>query len=247
MQQQKEMTMLELDSRVPGATRHFEAPDINYHCGGTKPLTEACAVAGVEVDAVEASLFVADPSEESSDEKAFIERSLTETISHIVTKHHAFTGSEISRLYSLLDKVECEHGQNHPELSTIKSIFHQLGEELKVHMMKEERFLFPYVMRMEEAMAQRKPCIRPPFGTVNTPVRMMMFEHDSAGEMLTKIRTLSSNFVCPPHVSPGFTNLYTTLERLEKDLHQHIHLENNILFPKAIELEVEVRKLEAPV
>jgi len=242
MQQQKEITVRELALKVPGATRIFEQMGIDYCCGGTKPLTEACARAGVDVADVERSLFDADHSEESTDQKTFLEKSLTENISHIISKHHHFTRSEISRLYALLDKVECAHGQNHPEISAIKTIFHRLGEELEVHMMKEERFLFPYVIKMEQAMSQKQPCIRPPFGTVHNPVRMMMFEHDSAGEMLKKIRALSSDFVCPPDVCLTYTSLYEALEGLEKDLHQHIHLENNILFPKAIQLEDRVLK-----
>ena len=243
MEQQKEMTVRDLALKIPGATRLFEQLGIDYCCGGAKPLSEACAVAGVDVAEVEASLSAVEHSEESTHGNAFIEGSLGETISYIVTKHHHFTRSEISRLYALLDKVETAHGQNHPELSDIKSIFHKLGEELEVHMMKEERFLFPYVVTMEEALAQQKPCFRPPFGTVNNPVRMMMSEHDAAGEMLKQIRTLSSNFVCPPEACLSYGSLYEALEGLEKDLHQHIHLENNILFPRAIELEAKVMQL----
>jgi regulator of cell morphogenesis and NO signaling len=241
VQQQKEITIRELALKVPGATRIFEELGIDYCCGGNRPLTEACAMAGLEVTQVERSLFNGNHSTEPINDQTLIEGRLAETISHILAKHHHFTRSEISRIYTLLDKVECAHGQKHPELSSIKATFHQLGEELKVHMMKEERFLFPYVIEMEEAITQQKPCLSPPFETVKTPVRTMQFEHDSAGELLKKIRTLASDFVCPPEVCLSYLSLYKGLEGLEKDLHQHIHLENNILFPKAVELETRVR------
>ena len=129
------------------------------------------------------------------------------------------------------------HGENHPELFRINVLFRELGADLETHMTKEERVLFPYVIRMEAATKQHIPLFRPPFGTVANPVRMMMLEHDRAGELLKEIRALSSDFVPPGDGCISYQTLYTALAALEKDLHQHIHLENNILFPRAVEME----------
>lgn len=152
-------------------------------------------------------------------------------------KHHSFTRLEIGRLNALLEKVCQAHGENHPELFRINVLFRELGADLETHMTKEEQVLFPYVIRMEAATKQHIPLFRPPFGTVANPVRMMMVEHDRAGELLKEIRALSSDYVSPSDGCLSYQTLYTAFAELERDLHQHIHLENNILFPRAVEME----------
>lgn len=129
------------------------------------------------------------------------------------------------------------HVKTHPELLQINVLFRELGADLETHMTKEERVLFPYVIRMEAAAHQLVPLFRPPFGTVANPVRMMMLEHDRAGELLKKIRKLSADYNAPADACLSYQTLYAALEALERDLHQHIHLENNILFPRAVEME----------
>jgi regulator of cell morphogenesis and NO signaling len=104
-------------------------------------------------------------------------------------------------------------------------------------MMKEEMVLFPYIVRMEESVIQKEPVVPPPFGTVQNPVAMMIHEHDSAGEALRAMRQATAAYTPPGDACISYQTLYTALERFEKDLHQHIHLENNILFPRAIEME----------
>jgi regulator of cell morphogenesis and NO signaling len=112
-----------------------------------------------------------------------------------------------------------------------------LNHELTLHLMKEERILFPYIVRTEEAIVQKDPILPAPFGTVENPVRAMMQEHDSAGTALKRMRERSSNYTLPQDACFSYRTLYQALEAFEADLHQHIHLENNILFPRAIELE----------
>jgi regulator of cell morphogenesis and NO signaling len=158
-------------------------------------------------------------------------------INHVVGKHHSFTRLEIARLNALLEKVCVAHGKNHPELLQINVLFRELGADLETHMTKEEHVLFPYVIRMEAAAQQLVPLVRPPFGTVANPVRMMMLEHDRAGELLKEIRVLSSDYVPPPDGCISYQTLYTALAALEQDLHQHIYLENKILFPRAVQME----------
>ena len=116
-------------------------------------------------------------------------------------------------------------------------IFQDLARELNIHLMKEEMVLFPYVVRMEEAVIQKEPVVPAPFGTVQNPVTMMEHEHDAAGEALRQMREASSGYTAPADACVSFQTLYKALATFEADLHQHIHLENNVLFPRAIEME----------
>lgn len=228
-------TVGELALEIPGATRVFEQKGIDYCCGGTQLLADACANAGVTLEEVRLALSTAtdSPQDELDPQSATLE----DLTRYIVGKHHSFTRREITRLNSLLEKVCAAHGENHPELFRINLLFHELGADLEAHMMKEEQVLFPYVVRMEASASQQVPLFRPPFGTVANPVRMMMLEHDRAGELLREIRDLSSGYVPPSDACLSYQALYTAFAELEKDLHQHIHLENNILFPRAVAME----------
>jgi regulator of cell morphogenesis and NO signaling len=137
----------------------------------------------------------------------------------------------------LIDKVIGAHGENHPELRQIGEVFQRLCADLKPHMFKEEQILFPYILEMERSSLQNRPAPFAPFGTVNNPVRMMMMEHETVGDILRELRALSSNYTVPADGCISYQTLYQALEAFEQDLHLHIHLENNILFPRAIELE----------
>ena len=137
----------------------------------------------------------------------------------------------------LIEKVNNAHGQNHPELARLRSLFATLSAELEPHMVKEERVLFPYVVQMEDAMRRERTHPYPPFGTVANPVRMMMLEHETAGQLLREMREVTGNYAIPPDACISYQTLYEALDGFEKDLHQHIHLENNILFPRSVEME----------
>jgi regulator of cell morphogenesis and NO signaling len=163
--------------------------------------------------------------------------SLPELITHILDTHHVFTKSEMDRLQALADKVLAAHGCNHPELVHLDELLTSLCADLKPHMFKEEQVLFPYILGMVDAANKKLSAPFAPFGTVNNPIRMMMREHDNAGHILRELRTLTSDYKVPADACMSYQTLYQALENFEKDLHQHIHLENNILFPKAIELE----------
>jgi regulator of cell morphogenesis and NO signaling len=228
-------TVRELALEIPSATRVFEKMGIDYCCGGKRSLADACAVAGVTLEDVKRELTAASYLEK--EEPNFLSATLETLIGHIVSKHHSFTRLEIARLNALLEKVCAAHAENHPELLRINVLFRDLGADLDTHMAKEERVLFPYVIRMEASAKQHVPLFRPPFGTVANPVRMMMLEHDRAGALLKEIRALSADYVPPTDACFSYHTLYSALEALEKDLHQHIHLENNILFPRAVEME----------
>ena len=143
----------------------------------------------------------------------------------------------LDRIEPLLAKVCSVYGEQTPELLQIQALFGELKRELILHMMKEENILFPYITQLEEAMSAGMSAPVPMFGTVRNPVRMMMTEHDGAGDVLRSIRQLSNDFNLPADACVSYQTFYGALEELEQDLHQHIHLENNILFPCAIEME----------
>ena len=233
-------TVRDLALEIPGATRVFEKIGIDYCCGGQRSLADVCAKAEVTIEDVMKSLELAKESHSAGDEPNFLTATLAELIDHIVDKHHVFTKNEIERLRGLLNKVCGVHGQNHPELQTLRTLFETFSVELGPHMIKEEQVLFPYVERMEAAVHNKRPVIPPPFRTVANPVRMMMQEHDDAGEFLRKMRRITSNYTPPEDACVSYQTLYQALDAFEKDLHQHIHLENNILFPRAVELEASV-------
>ena len=230
-------TVREYALEIPAATRIFEKLGIDYCCGGGTSLADACAQAGLAVEEVLGSLETIARSDETFAGEDWQTSSQAELIAHIVQKHHVFTREELERLEGLLTKVCGVHGQNHPELFHIQDQFGKLRGELEPHMLKEERVLFPYIVQMEEAAAANKPLPQPPFGTVRNPVRMMMSEHDAAGYILGRMREASSDYAVPPDGCISYKTLYSALAALEVDLHQHIHLENNILFPRAVEQE----------
>ena len=230
-----EMTVRDVALQVPQSTRLFESLKIDYCCGGNQPLGQACASAGVDVDDVMEMLAGVESNETGVLD--FQNASLPELIRHILDTHHVFTKAEMDRLESLTDKVLNAHGGNHPELIHLDELLTRLCDDLKPHMFKEEQVLFPYMMALVQAADQNRPVPFAPFGTVNNPIRMMMREHDTAGEILREMRLLTSDYKVPADACISYQTLYQALENFEKDLHQHIHLENNILFPRALDLE----------
>lgn len=231
-------TVRELALEIPEATRIFERVGIDYCCGGGKSLEEACAAANLSVDEVLDSLELAEQDAKiKQKERDWPAEPLADLVAHITGTHHKYTRDEIARLRPLFDKVVSVHGTNHPELQHIRAVFHGLAQELTTHMMKEEAVLFPYIVRMEEAVIQREPVLPPPFGSVQNPVTMMIHEHDSAGDALKAMRQATAGYTPPGDACITYQTLYKALGDFEKDLHQHIHLENNILFPRAIDME----------
>jgi len=233
-----EKTVRELVLENVVATRVFEKLGIDYCCGGNQTLELACHAANISVDQVLKSLEEAQHSSPAnSKDRNWQTEPLGDLVSHITTTHHKYTRNEIARLGPLFAKVCSVHGNNHPELLQLRDIFAALSQELTVHLMKEEMVLFPYIVRMEEAVMEKTPILPPPFGTVENPVAMMEHEHDSAGRALHALREISQGYTAPADACISYQTLYKALAELEADLHEHIHLENNILFPRAVEME----------
>jgi regulator of cell morphogenesis and NO signaling len=233
-----EKTVRELALENPAATRVFEKLGIDYCCGGNKSLEEACRAANLPMNSVLDSLAIAEQSARATKEdRNWPTEPLSDLVAHIRSTHHKYTRDELARLAPLLEKVCSVHGKNHPELLQVRTSFQDLSKELTIHMMKEEMVLFPYIVRMEESVLQREPVLPPPFGSVKNPVAMMEHEHDSAGNALRTMREASCGYTPPGDACISYQTLYKALSEFEADLHQHIHLENNILFPRAIAME----------
>jgi len=233
-----EKTVRELAVENPAATRILEKLGIDYCCGGNQSLDEACRAANLPLDQVMDSLEMAEQPTRSAPKLHDWQREpLADLVAHINGTHHKYTREEIARLGPLFAKVCSVHGKNHPELVEISAIFAGLAQELTMHMMKEEMVLFPYIVRMEEAVIQNEPILPPPFGSVRNPVSMMEHEHDSAAAALRAMRQASKSYSAPPDACISYQTLYKALAEFEADLHQHIHLENNILFPRAVAME----------
>jgi regulator of cell morphogenesis and NO signaling len=229
-------TVREIALEQPSSIRVFEHYGIDYCCGGRKPLTEACVAGKLDVDSVIAALEAAAkiPAPIFQD---WSQASLESLSGHIVATHHAYVKRELPRLAELALKVVARHGATRTELPIIQASLVRLDEELSQHLAKEEAILFPYVVSLERASADGSAKPEGCFGTVANPIAMMTQEHDAAGALIAEIRRLSHNFVTPADACPTYHAFYNGLKDFEQDLHQHIHLENNILFPRAIDLE----------
>lgn len=236
-------TIREIAVESPATTRVFEEYKIDYCCHGNTTFDEACRNAGASPDAVEEKiddLLSIDDREPSS----LASMNLNELIDHILAKHHVYTKQEMEQLTPLMDKVARKHGEHYPYLIELKRVFQAVCDDLEPHIMKEETVLFPHIKKLEEDFSQHALGPRPPFGTVLNPVRMMRREHDEVGSLLAKMRFLTTDYDLPDGACPSFQALYHRFAVLERDLHQHIHLENNVLFPRAVELE---KKMFPPV
>jgi regulator of cell morphogenesis and NO signaling len=231
-------TVREFVLELPSSTNVFEQLGIDYCCGGQKPLAEACVAAGKKLDNLTTMLerLQSEQQTRNTPANSWATEPLYNLVEHIKTTHHAYVREQIPNLEALLDKVTAKHGENHPELAGVRDTFGTLAEELTTHLMKEEQILFPYIVRSEESSLQHEPASPSCFGSVENPIRMMMSEHDSAGEALREIRRLTADYKLPEDACTSFRALYKLLQEFEADLHQHIHKENNILFPRAMQL-----------
>jgi regulator of cell morphogenesis and NO signaling len=222
---------------IPGAARIFEQFGIDYCCGGAKSLEEACRDKGVELEAVATSLErLGEGSRLPGIDPASLP--LAELANYIVGTHHVYTRHELARIERLLEKVVGVHAEKHPELVEVREIFGGLSHELVSHMMKEERVLFPYIVELSRAVEGKKTTFIPFFESVCNPMRTMVHEHEAAGALLARLRAAANDYDPPEDACVTFKALYAAFEGLERDLSQHVQLENNVLFPRAAMMEV---------
>lgn len=233
-------TVRDIATKYPASVRVFETLGIDYCCGGMHPLEEACEKANVPITKVMELLGELENSG-AQEEGEWRVASASELTTHIVNRHHRYVRDEVPRLRELLQKVVSRHGGAHPELGRMEESFEALSDELMAHMMKEERILFPFIAQMETAV-RGGPVPVACFPSVEFPISRMLAEHDDAGALIAKIRDLSADFQPPDDACPSYRGLYHGLEEFERDLHHHIHLENNILFPRALEMERSIHE-----
>jgi len=234
----REMKVKEIVAANPGATRILEGAGVDYCCGGNKSLHDACAHAGVSEEEIMERLRENKTNVGPADEN-WASAPLGDLTQHIREKHHRYVREAVQRVPALLARVKTKHGNNHPEIPEIEELFLKVGREMIMHMQKEEQVLFPYIEAVERA-ASGKETLEPPFfQTVRNPVHAMMQEHDAAAALVRQIRTASSAYTPPANACASYQALYRDLQEFEADLHEHVHLENNILFPRAVEMEAE--------
>lgn len=213
----------------------FKRHKIDFCCQGGRTIAEACTKKGLSANEILEELFDIQNQKEVVED--FQNWDLDKLVDHIETKHHVYVSSTIPVIQQYLDKVCRVHGDYHPELHQVNALFSEGAEELSHHMMKEELVLFPFIKRMAEAQKQNEKVELPGYGTVQNPIHMMEHEHSVEGERFSKISQLTNDYNPPAEACNTYRVVFSLLKEFEEDLHQHIHLENNILFPKSIVLE----------
>ncbi|MGV3527443.1 MAG: iron-sulfur cluster repair di-iron protein [Flavisolibacter sp.] len=218
----------------------FKKYGIDFCCGGKKSLKQACEEKGLDVEIVEAELenpvvTVSSANNYNGWEPDFL-------ADYIYNQHHVYYYNEMPVIRQLAMKVTQHHGDNHPELRHVYSLLGQLVQELDVHFIREERVLFPFIKALVQAKRTGDMEALNSQPSLTEPVRMMEVDHEAAGEILAEVQRITNNYTPPADACNSYQFFYKKLKEFDEDLHQHIHLENNILFPKALKLDKEIRK-----
>lgn len=235
----KELTVGEMVAKDYRKAEVFKRFGIDFCCGGKKSVEKTCKEKGVDADKLKTELAKLDVTAVLPS-KNFDNWELDFLADYIVNTHHKYIIRSLPLIFEFAQKVSRVHGDHNPETKEIFRLFVEGMNELNRHMMKEEQILFPYIKQLAQWKRSSSQASPPPFGTVANPVRMMEHEHDVVGEIFHKIAELSNDYSPPEYACNTYRVLYAKLKEFETDLHQHIHLENNLLFPKAIQLENEL-------
>lgn len=214
----------------------FKANGIDFCCRGNRTLNEVCDANKLSLETLISELQ-STAAASNSTEMDFKSWPLDLLADYIEKKHHAYVERQITEIKPYLAKVAKVHGDEHPELMEINELFNATANELTMHMKKEELVLFPFIRKLFSAHKSGVKLERPHFGTVNNPINMMKEDHDVEGVRFRKIAALSNNYTVPADGCNTYRVTFALLQEFENDLHLHIHLENNILFPEAIRLE----------
>lgn len=212
---------------------------LDFCCGGKKTVKEACKEKGLDVAKIEQELQQA---EKVPDYRSlpYNDWSLDFLADYIVNTHHSYVRKNLPDIKAYAEKVMRVHGNDHTELLRVHQLVEDVHAELTAHLVKEERILFPYIKELVAANNNREPLHAAHFGSVQQPINMMEMEHEMVGKNLAEIREISNNYLLPGDACASYSLLYRMLDEFEDDLHLHIHLENNILFPKALEIEKQL-------
>ena len=214
----------------------FKKYSIDFCCQGNRTIEEACEKKNIDTKKVLEDLvaMMEAKSESTTDYQSW---PLDLLADYIEKKHHRYVQEKTLEIQPYLDKICKVHGERHPELLEIKEEFNASAGELAAHMKKEELILFPFIRKMTKAKLENIKVDAAHFGTVKNPIQMMMDEHTVEGNRFRKIEELSNNYTPPLDACNTYRVSFALLKEFEQDLHLHIHLENNILFPRAIEIE----------
>lgn len=226
-------TVGKLVAEKPSRACVFEQLAIDYCCGGKLSLEQACQKKGLNIDDVLKKLAESDKKGSSSDQTDWNKVQLKELIDHIVSAYHIPLRQELNRTEQLALKVARVHGDNHPEMIEVLNIFMQFKAKLELHMQKEEMVLFPGIKAIESTGT---PQIFGCGGGIDHPIEVMTAEHDDAGDDMAAMRRIANNYVPPADACETFKVLLYSLAQIESEMHQHVHKENNILFPRALSL-----------
>lgn len=215
----------------------FRLHGIDFCCKGDRTIGEVCKIKNIALPALVEQLSGATSSQEEATVD-YLSWPIDLLADHIEKKHHRYVTAKLPELTQYLGKLSKVHGKRNPELLEIRDEFALMAREVTLHMKKEEVILFPFVRRL----ATEKYPAPPPFGTVENPINMMMHEHETEGERLAKIAELSNQYTPPPNGCTTYRVAFAMLKEFEEDLLLHIHLENNIMFPRAIQLEKQLMR-----
>ncbi len=232
----KEISVGEIAAKDYRKVEVFKKYGIDFCCGGKKSLSKVCREKGISQEQLEKELHQAEISTKLPSQD-FNTWDLNFLADYIIQTHHKYVVQAMAPIFEYTQKVARVHGHQHPEVIEAASLFVKVMDELNQHMMKEEQVLFPYIKKLAESKKTGQ-VIQSPFGTVANPVSMMEDEHEMVGLLMNEIRKITNNYTVPEDACNSFRYSYAKLQEFENDLHQHIHLENNILFPKAIEMEL---------
>jgi len=232
----KEKTVGEIAREYPAAARVLEQYGIDFCCGGNRLIEEVCSEKGISVEKLISDLETSTAPRSASAVDWNTAR-LGTLIDHIVATHHEYLRTALPRLEAMLEKVIAAHGDRHADsLKPLAENFSEVKAELDSHMPKEEMVLFPYIVRLEAASLVGAPAPPAPFGSIANPIRMMEMEHASAGRGLAEMRRVTSDYTPPEDACNTYRAMLHEMAELEADLHVHIQLENNILFPRAMKM-----------
>lgn len=217
----------------------FQSFGIDFCCGGRRSVADACRAAGVDQARILVALEALRPEDAPKDDVAGWP--LDRLVAHILDTHHVYIRASTPVISGDLEKLVSVHGARHPELSRIENAFRRVSRDLAPHLMKEEHVLFPYIAELLEwTRAKEERPRSSPFGSVGNPIRMMEREHEEVGAEMRLIRELTGDFTPPEDGCTTYRVCFSELLRFEQDLHRHVHLENNVLFPKVLALEESV-------
>jgi regulator of cell morphogenesis and NO signaling len=234
--EQAEQTIGELVAKDFRRAEIFKKFKIDFCCGGKKTLSQVCKEKKLDLMVIEKELEKSDLPVSNASQN-YNNWTLSFLVDHIVNTHHHYVKTSIPTLLQYTEKVSKVHGKEHPEVIQIAGLFQEIADELAAHMRKEEEMLFPYIKQLELSASAKTDVERAGFGSVQNPIRMMEHEHETVGELFRVIDELSSNYTPPEDACATYKVSFLKLKEFEDDLHQHIHLENNILFPKSVQLE----------